>query len=498
MKLAEYCGYDAVGLAELLDDREITAKELAELAISAVEAVNPALNAVIESYPERVEAIDGSPATGPLLGVPFFLKDLGPTEVGKKCEWGSRISAGAIATSDTALTIKIREAGLNILGRTTCPEFGFAVSTESVLNGITRNPWNPDRTPGGSSGGSAAIVAAGAMPMAHANDGAGSTRVPASMSGLVGLKCSRGRISLGPDCGDVQFPLYSEFVVTRSVRDTAVALEALSGQIPGEMTLYSEPAVPFSQEAKRHCEQLRIALSTDPWGRGAPSVDVADEIRRIGKLLLDMGHTVEEATPPIDFNEFHEVFGNFFSMVGMAEVDNLARTVGCDDYISQLENVSRRLYEHGQTFGVKDYIAALATMNKVSRQLGEFYNDYDLLLTPTVAIPTPLADELKLNREISIDEYYAELFAAAPYTPLNNFTGTPAISLPLCETADGMPLGAHFMAPMGEEARLLRMAAGLEQAAPWSGRRPSVHVCAEGLPGLTEHMLAAATSKKSI
>ena len=477
MKLAEYCSYDAVGLAGLLKHREVTAKDLAEIALSAVEAVNPELNAVVESYPERLESVDDA-SSGPFRGVPFFLKDLGPTEAGKKCEWGSRISEGATATADTCLTKKIRQAGLRILGRTSCPEFGFAVSTESVLNGITRNPWDLERTPGGSSGGSAAIVAAGAVPMAHANDGAGSTRVPASMSGLVGLKCSRGRISLGPDCGDVQFPLYSEFVLTRTVRDAAVALEALSGPMPGEMTLYDEPAVPFSRETNRPCEKLRIAFSTEPWGLGVPSADVADEIRRVGGLLLDMGHSVEEATPGIDFYEFHEVFGTFFSMVGMAEVDSLAKSVGCTNHVSRLENVSRALYEHGRSFGVRDYLGALATMNGVSRRLGHFYEDYDVLLTPTVAVPTPLADELKLNRDISIGEYYAELFAVAPYTGLNNFTGTPAISLPLCRTADGMPLGAHFMAPMGEEARLLRLSASLEQAAPWAERRPPVHVLA--------------------
>lgn len=477
MKLAEYCGYDAVGLAALVKSRDVTAKELAELAIAAVARVDPELNAVIETYPERIDALsDDHCASRPLGGVPFFLKDLGPTENGKLCEWGSRISKGIVAKSDTGLTQKIRDAGLNILGRTTCPEFGFAVSTESVLNGITRNPWNLDRTPGGSSGGSAAIVAAGAVPMAHANDGAGSTRVPASMSGLVGLKCSRGRISLGLDCGDVQFPLYSEFVVTRTVRDAAAALEVMAGPMPGEMTLYSHPTSSFAGEVAKPCEKLRIALCTQDWGHASLAGDIAREIHQVGKLLLDMGHQVEEATPPIDFAEFHETFGNFFSMIGMAEVDNLARAVGKADYLDLLENVSRQLYEHGKSFGVSDYVAALSTMNHVSRQLGAFYQDYDLLLTPSVAIATPLANDLKLNREISIEEYYAEMFAEIPYTPLNNFTGTPAISLPLCTTDDGMPLGAHFMAPIGEEARLLRLAAALEVASPWHDRRPTIHI----------------------
>ncbi len=479
MSWKEWASLDATAMAELVKKGEVSAKELAAQAARATELINPKLNAVIEVYDDVIADPykDGMNPDGPFHGVPYFLKDLGPTQAGRKCEGGSRLTEGFVADHDSYLTARFKQAGLNNLGRTACPELGLTFSTESVVQGVSRNPWNLERTPGGSSGGSAAIVAAGVVPIAHANDGGGSIRIPASINGLVGLKCSRGRVSQGPDAGDVLFPLFSDLVVSRSVRDTAAILDATCGPMPGESTMYQYPQRPFLEEVGRPAGTLRIALATR-FGDCAAAADVKMEIERVGNLLQDMGHDVTEATPKINFEEFLQVFSESFCVLAPAMLDGMAQSMGREISADTLEPVTLRTYERGKELGMDGYVRVLEKMNQVSRQLGEFFTSYDLLLTPTLAIPVPNTGVYHLNRDISVDQYFEEIWAAIPYTPLNNFTGTPAISLPLCHTDDGMPLGAHFMAPMGAEARLLRLAAALENAAPWHDKKPAIHVSA--------------------
>ncbi|NOW44927.1 amidase [Novosphingobium sp. SG751A] len=473
MSLTEYSACDATDLASLVKRREVSARELAQTALVAVDVVNDRLNAVIEVYPERLDNLDDEYlAALPLGGVPFFFKDLGPTEVGKKSEWGSHFSAGMTAEGTTFLTDRFHAAGLSVLGRTSCPEFGFTISTESRLNGVTRNPWDTELTPGGSSGGSAAIVAAGVVPIAHTNDGAGSTRVPASICGLVGLKCSRGTVSLGPGAGDVMFPLYSEFVASRSVRDTEAVLNAISGPMPGE-SVYSQLRVATLRSAGR---RPRIAMSRMNWGGKAATPAVRSAVLTIVPTLEALGFDVDVADPAIDFAEFHKVTTDFYSLYAMVEIDMMARALGkpVDPFL--FEPVSYRLYEQGKSQGLSVYLHALDRMNQYSRALGSFFERFDYYVTPTLATTTPKAGALSLDRDIAIETFHEQWAHTSPYCSLANFTGIPAVSLPLLTHADGTPLGVMFMAPIGAERDLLSIAYDLEAALPWVARRPAVHV----------------------
>jgi amidase len=473
INLDEYSALDAVDLVNLVKKGDVTAKELAAAALRGVDSVNPTLNAIIETYPDRVDQLDEEALRhAPLGGVPFFLKDLGPTEVGKKSEWGSAFTQGIVADSTTYLTDQFYRAGLCNLGRTTCPEFGFTISTESVVNGITRNPWDTTKSPGGSSGGSAALVASGVVPIAHTNDGAGSTRIPASMCGLVGLKCSRGTISLGPGAGDVQFPLYSEFVVSRTVRDTKAVLKAINGPMPGE-SIYAQLRPPSK-------ERGRIAISSGNWGPHSSTPYIQSEVVKVGDTLQELGYAVDYADPGINFDEFHDVTHSFFSIMAMIEIDTMSRVLGKEVRPDEFETMSYRIYCHGKTFGIQDYIGLLDKMNQYARILGDFYETYDFLTTPTLAKPIPEANTLSLNRDLTVEEYYRQMGAQSPYVSLNNFTGTPAISLPLATHEDSTPLGIMFHTAIGGEFDLIKVAGELEEALPWKDRRPMIHVANEG------------------
>jgi amidase len=478
MNLEKYCQYDGLGLAELIAKKEQTPKDLAELALHAVEQLDPQLNAVIEVFNDRVEGLDeDSLADGTFKGVPFFLKDLGAAEKGRTQESGSRLLKGFVAAEDSNATIKFRDSGLNIMGRTTCPEFGYTLTTESILTGKTRSPWNTERIAGGSSGGSAAIVAAGIVPMAHANDGGGSIRIPASCCGLVGLKASRGRISNGPHDNDITFFLASEGFVTRTVRDTAAMLDATHGPFPGEAFEIVRPERPYLSEVGAPTGKLRVALATQPWGPSIMDPEVETALESTARLCEHLGHEVTDASPSIDFHKFFQYFNDLWIM-GVAPFLKAAAQVMNREISEQtVEAILLSSYKHSQGRAAEDFIAILYNLNEVSRQLGAFYQDYDLLLTPTLTIVPPHLGEYDLDHpEMNVFDFLEKAWSAVPYTPLNNYTGTPAISLPLCESRDGLPIGMHFMAPFGREDLLIRFASALEQETPWKDRLPKVHV----------------------
>ena len=476
MNLGEYSQFDALGLAELVRTGEVSPRELGQLALDGVEKVNPNLNAVIEVHRDRVEALDESTLPeGPFRGVPFMLKDLGATEAGRKCENGSRLTKGAVSEGDCHLVSQFKRAGLNLMGRTTTPEFGLTATTESTLTGDTANPWNPGRIAGGSSGGSAAIVAAGALPMAHANDGGGSTRIPAGINGLVGLKTSRGRISYGPDGNDLMYPIFSDFAVTRTVRDSAALLDAVSGPMPGEATFYRQPERPYVEELTQPPGKLRVGLCAD-FGQFRAHPEASEQLAQTGRLLESLGMVVEEAVPDIDFEEFWQLAQDAWLLQLGPMLDEAAEAQGRALGVDTLEPTTVALLDKSRQLGLADQTRIYSWFNRISRQLGQFFTRYDLLLTPTTASPTPNLGTIDIKRPKSVDQYFSENFGYIPYTVLNNFTGTPAICLPLTQWSDGMPAGMHFMAPIGEEGRLIRLAAALEQAAPWADRRPQIHV----------------------
>lgn len=475
----EYCSYDATGLAELVNKREVSAKELAQSAAAAVGKVNPQLNAVIEVFADRVDDLDEAAIPdGPFKGVPFFLKDLGPRLKGRKQEAGSRLMQGYVADYSSFLTEQVERAGLNVIGRTTCPEYGVTGTTESLLTGATGNPWDTGKIAGGSSGGSAAITAAGVVPMSHSNDGGGSTRIPASICGNAGMKHSRGRISYSPEGCDLSFPLFSDGVNTHSVRDMAGFLDAVMGPAPGEPIPWAQPQRPYTEEVDRDPGKLRIALCNEQWGPISISKHIGEQVREVARLLEGAGHSVEAAAPAIDYTAYLEVFKRIWVIDIAAMLDYEAELMGREISADTVEPMTLKMYESGKDASAAERLGIGAFMSQTGRQLGAFYEDYDLLLTPVMTADTPpLGSPFNLVQESqTLDEWFENAFQLIPITPLNNFTGTPAVSLPLCEDSTGMPLGAHIMAPIGREDRLFNVSGQLEKIAPWAGKKPPLHV----------------------
>jgi len=478
MDFSEYSSYDGLGLAQLVRSGDVQVAELASLAADAVAKVNPDLNAVIEVYDDRLRAPNDALAVpGPFYGVPFLLKDLGATERGRKQECGSRLLEGNVADVDAFLTMRFRQSGVNIIGRTTSPEFGFTITTESVLRGSTRNPWDLSRSSGGSSGGSAAAVAAGVVPLAHATDGAGSIRIPASACGLVGLKPSRGRVSNGPLDSDISCWRAVEGFLTRTVRDTAAMLDAVQGPFPGEAFLIPAPQGSYLSNVGAPVERLRIGVALSPWGPAAPDPEVAETVALTAALCQEMGHDVVEVVPPVDVEAYFATFRDDYVARLPVALEASARMMHRPISSETVEPILLRVYGEARTRSAADYLRVLSNANLVTRQVGTFLESHDILLTPTLAVVPPPLGRYHSNRAgVSVDEFFEEFLTANPYAPLCNLAGLPAVSLPLGETANGLPIGVQFMSAFGREDLLIRLASFLEEASPWSHRTPSVHV----------------------
>ncbi len=479
MNLSEYASYDGLGLADLIRNQEVTAADLAELALAGVQKINPQINAVIEVYHERADKADELrlPAA-PFGGVPFFLKDLGATEAGKPQKMGSRLATGYIAATDAYLTTRFREAGTIICGRTTTPELGFAATTESILTGATRNPWDLNRIAGGSSGGSAAAVAAGIVPVAHASDGGGSIRIPAACCGVIGLKPSRGRVTCGPDTDERLFGLVQEFIVSRTVRDTAAMLDAVSQPAPGDPFIIVQPRQPYLKEINVPTGKLRMAYTAESWTGVDVNPEIAASLKSIARRCEDMGHDVEAAKPQLDLEPYFSALGVLWNASLGYTCDLLAQKLDrpVDPY--HLEPVTLKVYNESRKISAADVISARAALNVTRRKVGAFFEKYDLLLTPTTAqLPVALAT-IHQNQDIPLEDWYAGTAQFNAFTSLFNATGLPAISLPLGQSAAGLPIGIQFAAGFGQEDLLIRIARAFEEALPWKDRKPPVHVSA--------------------
>ncbi|MEU9126631.1 amidase [Kitasatospora sp. NPDC048540] len=475
MKLSEYVTYDGVGLADLVARGEVTAAELASAAQRAVEAVNPQINAVVETWPAQDAPIPGST---PLAGVPFLIKDLAVAMAGKRVELGSRIAAGNVAAADSALMTRFRRAGLVTLGRTTTPEFAYSTTTEGVLYGATRNPWDPARSPGGSSGGSGAAVAAGIVPIAHATDAAGSIRVPAAANGLFGLKPTRGRISMGPDADEVFNGLAVHGALSRSVRDSATLLDLVHGPEAGDPYAARPPQRPYAQETTRAPGSLRIGLLTRPWGGRAVEPTVVDATLRAARLAESLGHRVDEVEVGlgVDWEEFVLANARLWSTNLVTWIDAFAAASGRPVDDTTLEPEMLAGYAYGQRVGGTEFVHALAMRNSVARAIGRYFADYDLLLTPTLPeLPVLLGAYAEGAEGTDGLGWLGQLMHRSPFTAAFNVAGTPAMSVPLeTDPATGLPIGIQFAAGYGREDVLFRLAGQLEQAAPWARRTPPV------------------------
>jgi amidase len=473
---------DATDQAELVSSGEASPTELVDAAIARIEELNPDLNAVIHPlFEEGRAAAAGDLPDGPFRGVPFLLKDLGAAFAGQPLHMGMRVlkEAGFTAPMDTYLAERFRAAGFVTIGKTNLPEMGIVPTTEPVAYGPSRNPWDTGRSTGGSSGGSAAAVAAGMVPVAHANDGGGSIRIPASECGLVGLKPTRQRISEGPIIGDNMSGLTVELVVSRSVRDTAAILDAVHGPAPGDPYVAPPPERPYVDELEADPGKLRIGLITEPVADETPQQEVVDAARDAGELLESLGHEVED----VDLSGFAQIddliptFMVRWASGQAAAIAQISLALGSEITADDVEPLTWALAEMGNKVTGAEYLAAVGQHQLLSRMVAGLHDAYDLILTPTLGeVPPPLGtfddtgpDPLDAIRRAGL---------TAAFTATYNVTGQPAISLPLHWSEEGLPMGTQLAGAFGDEGTLIRVARQLEEARPWADRVPPVFAAA--------------------
>ncbi len=474
---------DATAQAELVRSGEASPAELVEAAIERAERLNPELNAIIHTfYDEATQQAEGELPDGPFKGVPFLFKDLGAGLAGQPTHLGMQAlkDADFRLPVDTVLGARFRDAGFVTIGKTNVPELGILPTTEPRAYGATHNPWNLDHTPGGSSGGSGAAVGAGIVPVAHANDGGGSIRIPASHNGLVGLKPTRQRTSQGPLIGDALSGLTEELVVSRSVRDTAAILEAVHGGVPGDPYFAPPPERPYTEEVGADPGKLRIGMTVEPFVEQELDARVQDNARAAGELLEGLGHSIDTETPqipPADPGSPLDVLESFMTrwQAGQAaSLDQFSMLLGRELGPDDVEPLTWALAEEGRRKNAGQYLGAVGVHHGLSRMVSDWFEQgHDLLLTPTTGEPAPPLG--------TFDDSGPDPLAAierarktAIFNAFFNATGHPAISLPLGMTDDGLPLGVQLVAPQGREDVLIRVASQIEEAQPWADRRPPV------------------------
>ena len=479
--MTETSWLDATALAELVRSGQASPAELVDDAIARIERVDPQLNAVVRDRFEQARADAAGPLPdGPLRGVPVLLKDLGCHVAGEETNYGTSFLRDAHVAwpTDSHLASRLRAAGLVFLGRTNVPEFGTTVTTEPVANGPCRNPYDLGRSTGGSSGGSAAAVAAGLVPVAHANDGGGSIRIPASACGLVGLKPTRARVSQGPDVGESWAGATIDGVVTRTVRDSAAVLDVIGQPMPGDPYWAPPLPRPLVQEVGAPVGRLRVGLLDGP-PAGSTYLDdpeCREAVAATGRLLEGLGCEVEHAAPEPMFDErFFRMFGTTIAADTALTMAALERVLGRRVADEELEPRNQLYRAIGDGLSAKDYLGARMWLGRWVRRMSLWWASadqgglaYDLLVTPTLGARPPelgwMSGEAEGQRIASV----------MPYTAQFNVTGQPAVSLPLHETPEGLPVGVQLVAAFGREDVLVRVAAALEQAAPWADRRPAV------------------------
>lgn len=471
MTVSDYADYDALGLAELIRDGAVSPADVLEAAIERIEAHDPALNAVVHKAFDQARASLAELPDGPFKGVPFLVKDLGCAVAGMPMTQGSRFFRDYVPATDSDLATAYRAAGLVILGKSNTPEFGISGTAQSAMLGACRNPWNPERISGGSSGGAAAAVASGMVPVAHASDGAGSIRLPAAMCGIFGLKPTRGRHRPVVPGADVMHGFSSQHVLTRSVRDSAAMLDATLdcrnpyGPPPPVRTFLSEVGVPPGR--------LRIAFSPERPSGEAPQPFMVEALRGVADRLADLGHEVVEQAIPLSYQPFYNAFATVAAAQFAARIDAAIELLGREPEPDELEPVTWTRLERGRGKTGAEVAAALEVLASHGRIVTDFFDDYDIFLNPVMADSVPEVGYLDPATvpppEHSKRSGYV-FFMTLPF----NATGQPAMSVPMGVDADGLPLGFHFVARYGGEATLIRLASQLEQAHPWTRQKPRI------------------------
>jgi amidase len=470
----DFVNLDATGQAELVRSGEVSPTELVDAAIARAEALNPEINAIIHPfYDQARETAAGELPEGPFKGVPFVFKDLGAGLAGQPMHMGLKPlkDADFRLPVDTYLGARFRDAGFVTIGKTNTPQLGILPTTEPKLYGPTRNPWNTGHSTGGSSGGSAAATAAGIVPVAHANDGGGSIRIPASECGLVGLKPTRQRTSEGPLVGDNMSGLTVELVVSHTVRDTAAILDAVHGPAPGDPYVAPPPVRPYVEELDADPQGLRVGLITEAFAGGEVDQVVVDGAEKAAKELEALGHSVD--TPDLQGLSEQDVAPTFIARwaAGQAQILRTFETMtGRKITADDVEPLTWALAEIGKSTGAAEYLQAVALHQGLSRVVAGLYETYDLILTPTLGEPPPPLGTFDDSGPEPLDAINRAAKTAA-FTALFNITGQPAISLPMYMTDDGLPIGIQLVSAFGREDHLIAIAAQLEKAVPWADRR---------------------------
>ena len=469
---SEYERYDGLGLAELVARREVTARELLETAIERVEQRNPAINAVTGRLYEQARAsvARGLPP-GPFTGVPYLLKDAGIQYAGAVTSHGSQLFRNTVSDHDSEIVSRSKRAGLVIFGMTNTPEFALSTSSEPRLFGPTHNPWNLDYSAGGSSGGSAAAIACGMVPMAHATDGGGSIRIPASVCGLFGLKPTRARTPVGPDLGEVWAGAGVGHAITRTVRDSAALLDTIAGPEIGDPYCAPTPGRPFLAAVGEEPGSLKIAVTTQAWNGQKTHPECAAAVEAAARVCEQLGHRVEEARPEWDEQARAAATRVIIGANLRTSLDEHAKRIGKEISAQDVEPRTWSVAEYGREKTASDYAHAIREVHQMGRALGRFFTSWDVLLTPTMCDPPYKLGVLSMANPDNAS-YLQALLATIAFTAPFNSSGHPAMSVPLHFTKNRLPVGVQFVARFGDEATLFRLAAQLERAQPWAANRP--------------------------
>lgn len=489
----EYDTLDGLALAGLIARREISATEVTEAALARIADRNPALNAVVRPLDDLARDMAAKlPPDAPFAGVPMLIKDLLANIAGVPTSFGTRVLQQVVPQQDTELVARYRRAGAVFVGKSNTPEFGLTPFTESQALGPARNPWNVERTPGGSSGGSGAAVAARMVPITHGGDGGGSLRIPASCNGVFSIKPSRGRMPMGPDIGDSWRGFVQEHVITRSVRDCAAMLDVTMGEDVGTPVAMPAFSGRYLDEVTRDPGTLRVAVTSTPFFGDTVHVDCEAALSDAESLLTSLGHQVERAAPVLDGRTLARDFLTIVAAEARADIDWLGEQLRRAPRSDDVEVATWALGLVGRSFGASDYATSVRRLQHAGRIVGMFFSRYDVLVTPTLALPPfpigmlqpngaerfalALFGRLGLGGALRmaglLDETAKKVFSFMPYTPLFNVTGQPAMSVPLFWNAEGLPIGTQVVGRFGDEATLFRLAGQLEQARPWASRVP--------------------------
>jgi amidase len=470
MTLDEYARYDALGLAALVKTNAISPRELAQVALRAADALNPAINAVVETYPDRVDDLDErSLGDGPFRGVPFLMKDVFGHEAGRRMEFGSRLCRGMVTAQDSYYCAMVRASGVNIIGRSAAPEYSMAGTTETALYGNTSTPWRHGYSAGGSTGGGMAAVVAGIVPIAHGSDIAGSIRIPASFCGGVGFKPSRGRVSHGPTIDENGYGLGINFVQTKTVRDAAAMLDCVSLPQVGDPFVIPKPAQSYAQIAGVPPEPLRIGWSTDALMGVKTEPDVANAVERTARTLQALGHHVEQESPDFDRLATMRAMTNVWFFGFDLRLQSYSARTGLPIGADTLEPVIQHIYEHACAMKPAQFLSAMAAINLARRSLGRFFEKYDVWLSPTTPNVAEPWGRYNLGRtDVTMANLVEKIYApVCPFTLPHNIMGTPAVSLPLAMHSNGLPIGVQLGGRPAADHVVLQLASALEEAMPW-------------------------------